>query len=342
METQHNQRWSARALLADRSWRIPVPPVVVDEFRRRVGDQDLEHFEWQPQSMPRLTRFAHVLRRRLLLGSGIVWVRGLRSQLADAEQQKIFYLGLGCAMGSPLTSYGRLYAVRDRGQDHRRTAIPVSQTSATTGFHTDSSNKDVLPDLIGLLCEKPAIRGGESLVSNALFAFDRLQKQAPHALEVLSTPLLRDLVAPGTDRSEAARLANEIPVFATSERPEGVTFRYMRYWIERGHERVGKTLRQQVVEALDRLDALLADDDAVVRFRLEAGDILWVNNRTIAHNRTAYRSAPGAPRILHRMWLACGRANSGWSASPPTGSIPRRSGVPSRGPARAGMRERSV
>jgi alpha-ketoglutarate-dependent taurine dioxygenase len=50
---------------------------------------------------------------------------------------------------------------------------------------------------------------------------------------------------------------------------------------------------------------VLARPEHVVRFRLEQGDVLWVNNRVMAHNRTGYEDSPGNVRQLQRMWIQC-------------------------------------
>jgi alpha-ketoglutarate-dependent taurine dioxygenase len=46
----------------------------------------------------------------------------------------------------------------------------------------------------------------------------------------------------------------------------------------------------------------LGDERFVLSFTLQRGEMLWVNNRTIAHNRTAFADDPQAPRTLVRMW----------------------------------------
>ena len=80
-------------------------------------------------------------------------------------------------------------------------------------------------------------------------------------------------------------------------------FRYMRFWIEKGQAKAGEPLTDQELGALDILDELISAPEQVVRFHLEAGDVLWVNNRTLAHNRSEFQDTPENMRLLHRMWL---------------------------------------
>ena len=64
-----------------------------------------------------------------------------------------------------------------------------------------------------------------------------------------------------------------------------------------------ETVVAQQRAALDLLDQLLEAPDNVVRFAMARGDLFWINNRRLAHNRTAYRDTPGNVRQLQRMWI---------------------------------------
>ncbi len=77
----------------------------------------------------------------------------------------------------------------------------------------------------------------------------------------------------------------------------------MRYWIEKGAERAGTSLERGDIEAMDWLDTAFADETVYSRLHLEPGDILFVDNRDIAHNRTPYEDLPGKRRLLVRLWL---------------------------------------
>jgi hypothetical protein len=104
----------------------------------------------------------------------------------------------------------------------------------------------------------------------------------------------------GVDRSLSTVANNRFPIFAWRGRPE---LRYMRYWIERGHERAGQPLADEDCAALDMLDRELNDSRNVVSFRLCRGDMLFVDNTTIAHARDAFTDDPAAPRLLVRLWF---------------------------------------
>lgn len=306
--------WDAETLWARPSWRKRLPAEVVEEGlaalgQRPGGARDLDDFRLDAAAFPALVRFADEVRERLFELEGVCWVRGLCDGGLSEEERRFLYLTLGLAMGEALEPYGRLYAVEDQGVDYTTSAVPVSATATETGFHTDSSSVDTWPDIVGLLCEAPSTLGGESLISNALRAHRELCLQVPEAIAVLERDFIRDVVTPGRERTRPNLLRNRFPIFAG--RGPSRTFRYMRYWVERGQRAAGLPLSPLQTAALDALDHALQAPENVIQFRLERGDMLFLDNRILAHNRLAYRDSEGQTRRLQRIWISASRTPAG-------------------------------
>ena len=303
--------WDAATLRSRSGWRMRVPAAWVDEgltilFREPGELPDLNEFSLDIAKHPAIACFAKSLLQHLLEQEGVVWIRGLDDWGLTEGEKRLLYLALGMAMGDVVSPYGRLHSVEDRGVDYTCSAVPVSATSASTGFHTDSSSVDTCPDVVGLLCEAPSSDGGDSLISNALRAHRDLCLTDPEAIAVLQRPFIRDIVTPGCERSRPNLLRNRFPIF--SGRSHNRTFRYMRYWIEQGQRRAGLPLDLEETAALDTLDRVLSAPENVIRLRLEKGDMLFIDNRILAHNRLAYRDAPGHTRRLQRIWIDVSRS----------------------------------
>ncbi len=264
--------------------------VVVDE---EVTAEDVA-------AMTCLADLATRVRIELVTGSGVARIAPPTKADFDDTFLRRYYLAFGVLLGDPLGNYGRLYEVKDRGGDYTKSAIPVSQTRAATSLHTDSSALDVLPDLVGLICIRPALKGGSSRIACAIRAYQKLQHSDPQGLSLLEQPHLRDIVTPGADRSQ--RMNNQFPVFSEhSER--GFICRYMRFWIEKGYEKAEVPVPDGLTDALDSLDGCLEEEDSVANFRLERGEMLWVDNCTTLHDRTEYEDDANAPRLLLRQWV---------------------------------------
>ena len=247
---------------------------------------------------PAVKSFADSIHARLKGSRGFDVVRcdGL-----PEPHRRLAYAMLGLSLGEPILRYGLLYAVADRGQSHLEKRIPVSMTRASTGMHTDSSARDCVPGLVGLYCERSSLDGGTSRIADAEAACAWLGEHEPAVLELLERSYLRDVVTPGLDRDHAALVRNGFPVVSRPKR--GFLVRYMRYWIEKGHERAGVPLSEEATSAFDRLDATLARPEFSTAFRLEAGDMLFLDNRRRMHGRDAYERVPEGGRLLWRMWL---------------------------------------
>jgi alpha-ketoglutarate-dependent taurine dioxygenase len=55
---------------------------------------------------------------------------------------------------------------------------------------------------------------------------------------------------------------------------------------------------------MDTIDEFFSREDNTVEFRMERGDMLFLNNRFLCHNRRAFEDHPAMPsRRLVRSWI---------------------------------------
>ncbi len=219
---------------------------------------------------------------------------------SDSEL-RLLYAMISRSLGWLNNRYTYFFDVMDRRLDYTKEAIPVSKTKAETGYHTDSTAKLYYPDIVGLLCLQPAKSGGESLIANAANLINAILDNHPEYNEILHQPWCRDVITPGTIHNTEAILANDIPLFQYDSEG-GVIFRYMRYWIESALIKLGKEVPSSLTVALDSIDDYFAAPEHAMSFRLERGDMLYVNNRFLCHNRTAFEDGEH-PRTYVRAWI---------------------------------------
>jgi alpha-ketoglutarate-dependent taurine dioxygenase len=273
--------WLAADLAASRHWILQATP--------DLAETDAEA----------LQGWCEPLLRELQQGSGAVLVQGLAA-LSEAELRRL-YLGIGRCIGAVDTTYGELYAVTDSGESYLEKAIPVSQTRAATSVHTDSSRLETHPRWIGLACVRQAPRGGGSRLVSAGAVYEHLAQHHPKLLDRLRRPFYRDVVTPGSGNALELVRQNAFPVF--TEAGDGPTLRYMRYWIEKAHARIEAPLDPQDLQAFDQLDAALNDPRFRLDFAMGPGDLLFIDNHKLAHDREGYEDDPQAPRLMLRLWL---------------------------------------
>ncbi len=304
--TDAAHRWDRRALEQRDDWQIDLAVALegdLDTLLNWAASQSdpLSALDDAALQLPAFDALAAHARVALgPHGPGVAWLRGFP---AAPDAAKLAYLALGWRLGEPLDNYGHLYDVRDEGGSYFDKPIPVSQTRYTTSFHTDSARRETLPIFVGLLCLQDAA-GGDNQVASAPLVHERMCSEAPELLEYLYRDYVRDIVTPGTEPTHTALLANRFPVFQKRDGEAAITLRYMRYWIEKGAERAGTGLERGDIEAMDWLGAAFADETVHSRLHLEPGDLLFVDNRDIAHNRTPYEDLPGKRRHMVRLWLA--------------------------------------
>ena len=194
--------------------------------------------------------------------------------------------------------------------------------SFESNWHSDSSDALCHPYVVGLQCITPAQpgHGGELMVTNAANAYAALTTTATAAeLISLQKPLVSELITSGlgahspppkqSTQPEVVS-SNRMPVLApgaadpasASGQPPFIV-RYMRLWLERGSQDANEPLDARTLAALDKWDAAL-EASPRIRMSLQPGQIVFVNNKTLLHNRKAFSTPEGTPpRHMVRVWL---------------------------------------
>jgi alpha-ketoglutarate-dependent taurine dioxygenase len=249
------------------------------------------------------------VRNALETGRGFAVVQGPACERYSPEEMTACYWLIGQLLGRPLTQNVQgtlLYDVRDTGQDVRYGAR-FSVTNAESSFHTDNSFGDGVADYVGLQCIRPARSGGLSQVVSGVSVHNEMLARHRDLLEVLYQPVHVDRrggVRPGEGPTV------QYPVLSWDG--HGLLYRYLRYWVESGHDKIGQPLSAAQRQALDMLDEVANDPSLRVEFAMKSGDLFFINNRWILHNRTAFEdhAEPEQRRHLVRLWL---RADSALS-----------------------------
>jgi alpha-ketoglutarate-dependent taurine dioxygenase len=235
-------------------------------------------------------------------GRGFVIIEGLPlDRYSSAELQAGYWL-VGQLLGRPMQQNVQgtlLYDVRDEGKDVRYGAR-FSVTSAETGFHTDNSFGDRVIDYVGLLCLQTARRGGLNQVVSGYTLHNELRQRYPEELATLYQPFHFDRRG-GLRPGDAPTVM--FPILHWDG--HGLVCRYLRYWIDAGHDKAGQPFTAAQTHALAVLDRTLREPDLQVEFGLKPGDMFIANNRWLFHNRSAFEDydEPGRRRHYIRLWL---------------------------------------
>lgn len=273
----------------------------IEQAARHYLSLDRDVGEITAEDFP-LTRFAvhlSALREKLLKGIGVEVLRGLPIEKYDQKMAAAVFCGICAHLGSARSQNADghiLGHVRDVGRDPNDPTARIYQTSARQSFHTDSA------DVVGLPCLRDAKEGGDSLLVSAETIFNRMRAARPDLLA-----LLFDSIA--TDRRgevpEGMEPYMTIPPFNWNAGT--LTVFYQRQYIDSAQRFEGAMrLTPEHIEALDLFDALANDPDLHITMRLQPGDMQFVYNHAMLHDRTGFVdwSDPDKRRHLFRLWLS--------------------------------------
>lgn len=254
--------------------------------------------------LPTLSPLLDDLTDALVNGRGFARIAALDVERVGAEDASWMYWGIGMHIGEPWPQNAKghlLGDVKDQGKEPDDPTARGNEIGGHgLGFHSDGS------DLVGLMCIDAGVSGGESLVANALGAYNELVRTRPDLAAVLFEPLPYDFRG---EQREGGRPYYEIPPFTSHVGPtrSRLFVRYIRPYIQASQRHVdAPRLTAEQIEAMDAYDALVNDPDNRVEMALAPGDIQFVNNYHVLHGRRAYVDDPAGGRVrwLKRLWLA--------------------------------------
>lgn len=224
-------------------------------------------------------------------GRGFMLLRGLPvERYSDAEVSAIYY-AIGLHLGTPVRQnprgdlLGEVMNVGDPNDKHTR----VYETNLYLPYHSDPS------DVVGLLCLRRAREGGLSSLVSVANLYNQILARYPHHLGLYYRCwYFAHLCEPQPSLS---------PIFSWHQGK--LSCRYLRQYLELGHELRGYPLSKVDIEALDIFDEVMHDPANRIAMMLEPGDLQFANNYAVLHSRNAFidHDEPSKRRRMLRLWV---------------------------------------
>ena len=298
------QAWT-RATLGARDWTVAVPDACIDELDRalallRAAPPPLESLDPDDFDLTACVRLMDQVRAKLAHGEGLVVLDRFPVDRYTLEQNRALGWLLAALLGPVVAQKWdgtRVYDVKDSGQALGY-GVRRSVTNLEQPFHTDGGWLWKAPALVGLFCLDAAEEGGLSRFVSLVTAHEALRAHEPGLLDRLYRPFWWDRQAEhGRDDPRASRH----PVF--EDDGDGLSARYYEDYVMQGHALSGAPLDREGVAALQALRALVDAPEHWVEFRIEKGQLQYLNNRRFAHSRTAFADTGGpSRRHMLRFW----------------------------------------
>jgi alpha-ketoglutarate-dependent taurine dioxygenase len=294
-----------RESIAPEGWLIPLPADCVAELDEvaaavRAAPRPVDTLDPADFSLRACAAVMAAVRAKLETDTGLAVVdRFPVERYSHAENLALGWL-LAAMLGQVVAQKAngtRLYDVKDSGQALGY-GVRRSVTNLGQPFHTDGGWLWKAPAFVGLFCLESAMEGGLSRFASLVTAHHELRRRRPELLARLYRPFYWD--RQGEHAPDAPRVSRQ-PVFEF----EGGTLasRYYEDYVRNGSRMAGEALDDEGAEALDAMREIVDDPANWVEFRIEKGQLQYLNNRQFAHSRTAFKDAgPGQGRHMLRLW----------------------------------------
>ncbi|PHM62732.1 TauD/TfdA family dioxygenase [Xenorhabdus ishibashii] len=267
----------------------------VSRIMFELSHEEIEHSYVDSE----LKKLATDIYERIKNGNGIVILKGmLINELNETELGERF-LRFCSLMGTPV-SQSVMGDILGRVEDmtHIDPDARGYRNKEELFMHTDQ------PDMVCMLCVRPAQQGGQSKFASALALHEAIKKTRPDLLPALYTgyPYHRLNEHP-LGASEITE--HNVPIF--SEYNGDLSIRYLRFNMLATAFARKEKIPLPLNKAIDYIDELSTSSYFCWITSLEKGDMLFFNNYLFLHSRTAFKDSkdPAKKRLMYRVWLAC-------------------------------------
>ena len=174
------------------------------------------------------------------------------------------------------------------------------ETKEGGSHHTDSPQWEDVPDYLGLFCVHNAKKGGTNLFLSAYTIHNRILKGRKDLLNILYEKFHFD--KRGEFKEGESSTVFE-PIFKFKDGK--LYFRYLRNYIDAGHDIKNQPLSESQKEALTHLDNSMLEEDMIMSYDLKPDDMVFSDNHWIIHGITAFEDFddPNLKRLMLRTWI---------------------------------------
>jgi hypothetical protein len=265
----------------------------IDELLARTAGKGVHDVEAPDFDHPELDTTLAELYAEIMHGRGLVIIAGLdRARYSDEQLERIYWgIGTHWGVAAVQSVYGdRMGYVQANENDPYARAY---RSSDELSFHCDTQ------ELVGLMCVEKAEEGGISRMVSSLAVHNVLLERHPELLPALYEGYY---LAP-PELQHSARPVTEVKTPIFCYRDGLVSCTYAANFIKRAAVLRGEELPQDLERAMAAFDAVVADPAIQLNMQLEPGEMMFWQNFTNLHARTAFRNGSDRKRKLLRLWL---------------------------------------
>ncbi len=273
----------------------------IDGLIAKTSHKPVEEITFAEFRHPAIDGLCAEIAEELTNGRGAAILRGCTPERYSRDELTRAYWGIGLHLGLPMpqTKDGqRIDHLLDLPQTSNMTRRRKQYGNEELLLHTDNPTGEIL----GLMPLQVAKVGGVNRIASGLAVHNQILREHPDTIDALykGYPYYRK------GRQQAGEpdvTPFNVPVFCAVEGK--VSVRYVRDFITLAAEAQGEPVPAKLLQGIDALDEIAAREDIAVRFTLERGEMLFINDLTVLHARTHFEDWPEPERRRHmlRLWM---------------------------------------
>ena len=275
-----------------------LSPGTVDELIKRRNELD----NLNENDLLLLKNEILEFKKKILDGFGLFIINGACLKDFSLKEKISIYTLIAEILGELIIQnikQEKIVEIKDVGKS-MQTGGRYHETKEGGSHHTDSPQWEDVPDYLGLFCVHNAKKGGTNLFLSAYTIHNRILKGRKDLLNILYGKFHFD--KRGEFKEGESSTVFE-PIFKFKDGK--LYFRYLRNYIDAGHDIQNQPLSESQKEALTYLDNFMLEEDMIMSYDLKPDDMVFSDNHWIIHGRTAFEDYddPNLKRLMLRTWI---------------------------------------
>ena len=275
-----------------------LSPGTVDELIKRRNELD----NLNENDLLLLKNEILEFKKKILDGFGLFIINGACLKDFSLKEKISIYTLIAEILGELIIQnikQEKIVEIKDVGKS-MQTGGRYHETKEGGSHHTDSPQWEDVPDYLGLFCVHNAKKGGTNLFLSAYTIHNRILKGRKDLLNILYEKFHFD--KRGEFKEGESSTVFE-PIFKFKDGK--LYFRYLRNYIDAGHDIQNQPLSESQKEALTYLDNSTLEEDMIMSYDLKPDDMVFSDNHWVVHGRTAFEDYddPNLKRLMLRTWI---------------------------------------
>jgi len=297
--TDKHLAWNKTLTDEKQQFVVYLDSEIIEELIERRNELD----GLDENDLPLLKNKILDFRKEMLIdGVGLFLINGICLENFSMKEKISIYTLITKILGELIIQNIRqekIVEIKDVGKS-MKTGGRYHETKEGGSHHTDSPQWKDVPDYLSLFCVHNAKKGGTNLFLSAYTIHNKIYEERNDSLHMFYEKFHFDKRGEFKD-GESPTVFEPIFMF----KDKRLYFRYLRDYIDAGHDIQNQPLSESQKTALTYLDNLMRKDEMIMRYDLKPGDMVFSDNHWIIHGRTPFEDHDdkNMKRLMLRTWI---------------------------------------